>query len=643
MGKEVYIQAIRTMLPPFVVPQETALVFMQKQVAKNDQEKAFIRHIYESSGIQQRYSVIEDFQTGNAERHVFFPEAPSVVAVPDTEARNRLFTQTADRLASSCAQALFADVSTNFIAGPSAGKLSGALEPKSITHLITVSSTGFSAPGFAVAIQKSLGLDARLKRMHLGFMGCAASIQALQAAWNICKSSPGAKILVVAVELCTLHLQHSSEPEALAVNALFGDGAFAMLVSADRRDAEPVYTIHDFYSTLIEDSAHRLELNLGNTGVQLKLSSHVPQLIGDNMERVITMACRAYGCTPSEIARWAIHPGSRAILDNISRLPFLQSQDLAVAYQVLRDYGNTSAANSGFMLARTAQAEGKSGLVFAAVCGSGLSIESMVLERRLPGYKNRHGVSSRNLPLLVLDISLRSTLPQLMRSPDLHPKALETGLRQAAGLNALFSSVPKLIKQELFGRIAEKPAHPIRILDVGCGYADTPRWIVRHARKLGMVVKITCIDSDRRVLDMARKACASYSEIQILEGQAEKLEFYGEHDFVLAHNLLYQLSDEQIPQFLGKAINAARINILCLDTRRSRLWYVLFGLFAKLVFCCSPAAYDGRLSILRGFTINGFQQMLVKAGLDQELCVYRQMPWRLVAVKKTGTIRNVVR
>ena len=120
-----------------------------------------------------------------------------------------MFVHEADRLALRATENLFEE--------------NGTLQVtmKDITHLVTVSCTGFSAPGFDLTLQKELGMSENLQRFHLGFMGCYAAFPALKLAWSICHSDTSARVLIVDVELCTLHFQKNWEPDTVVANAIF--------------------------------------------------------------------------------------------------------------------------------------------------------------------------------------------------------------------------------------------------------------------------------------------------------------------------------------------------------------------------------------------------------------------------------------
>ena len=188
----VYIRALATALPEFLNQQSEIEAFMLRVVGDTEKKKSFIRKIYEGSAIDTRYSVIPDYHLPTDQR-TFFPKNDSLTPVPSTAQRNALFCVEANNLAELAVRRLL-------------DQLPG-FDLQKITHLITVSCTGFSAPGFDFHLVKEFGLAPAIHRFHIGFMGCFAAFPALKLAQSLVRSTPGAQVLIVDVEACTLHFQ----------------------------------------------------------------------------------------------------------------------------------------------------------------------------------------------------------------------------------------------------------------------------------------------------------------------------------------------------------------------------------------------------------------------------------------------------
>lgn len=356
----VFVRAIATAVPEFQSQQSEIEAFMLKVVGQTDRQKSFIRKIYENSSIDTRYSVIPDYRVPTDQR-AFFPKNDTLEPVPTTAQRNALFCVEANNLATLAARRLF-------------DQLPG-FSPQTITHLITVSCTGFSAPGFDYHLVKEFELSPSIHRFHIGFMGCFAAFPALKLAQSLVRSTPGAQVLIVDVEACTLHFQKDFEPDVVVANALFADGAAALLVSSE---PGPL-ALHDFRSHIIPGSEDDMAWIIGETGFDMKLSSYVPRLIEGNIQTILDRLFADSGWSRDELKLWAVHPGGRAILDKTAKVLGLENNELGVSYDVLRRFGNMSSVTIFFVL-KEILAKGTKGKLFACAFGPGLTVESAFLE-----------------------------------------------------------------------------------------------------------------------------------------------------------------------------------------------------------------------------------------------------------------------
>jgi len=356
----VSIRAIATALPEFKNQQSEIEAFMLRVVGDTDRKKSFIRKIYEGSSIDTRYSVIPDYRLPTDER-TFFPRNDDLSPVPSTAQRNALFVVEANNLAELAVRRLL-------------DQLPG-FDPKTITHLITVSCTGFSAPGFDFHLVKEFELSPAIHRFHLGFMGCFAAFPAMKLAKSLVQSTPGAQVLIVDVEACTLHFQKEFQLDVVVANALFADGAAAVLVSAD----EGPLQLHDFRSHIIPGSENDMAWIIGETGFDMKLSSYVPRLIEGNIQAILDRLFADSGWSREALKLWAVHPGGRAILDKTAQVLGLTHNELDVSYDVLRRFGNMSSVTIFFVLQEILNRKLK-GKLFACAFGPGLTVESGFLE-----------------------------------------------------------------------------------------------------------------------------------------------------------------------------------------------------------------------------------------------------------------------
>ncbi|MBF0205343.1 MAG: type III polyketide synthase [Oligoflexia bacterium] len=367
-NKKVYLHQIATHLPKASFSQETVLKFMLDHFDDTDGKHSFLKKIYNNSAVSKRYSVIEDYDK-SPEEYKFFPKNATLKPEPSTFQRNELYILEASRLSIEAVKKLLNELPR--------------LDKNKITHIITVSCTGFSAPGFDFDIIKELGLNLTINRFHLGFMGCFAAFPALKLARNICLSEPDAKVLVVNVELCSLHFQLSSDPDILIANSLFADGITAALISSEVNDtiaSAPKIVMHDFLSLLIPGSDENMTWKIGETGFKMRLSSYVPQILDQNMNLVMAEFKKKTSIPINDVELWAIHPGGRAILDRLYKTLGSVKEDFSPSYDVLNEYGNMSSATIMFVLARILE-NNKKGRIFTAAFGPGLTVETGYLEK----------------------------------------------------------------------------------------------------------------------------------------------------------------------------------------------------------------------------------------------------------------------
>jgi predicted naringenin-chalcone synthase len=217
-----------------------------------------------------------------------------------------------------------------------------------ITHLVVASCTGFVAPGIDQIVARRLGLPSSVERLLIGFMGCYAAVAALRSARHIVRSEPAARVLVLCVELSTLHLQDTPEIEPLLAMLQFGDGAAAALVTADPQG----FALGQPFATTLDDSHDLIRWAITDRGFAMHLSGEVPGRIATALADPVFAAAATGGRTPQQIDGWAVHAGGRSILDAVETSLHLAPETLAASRGVLAENGNMSSATLMFVLAR---------------------------------------------------------------------------------------------------------------------------------------------------------------------------------------------------------------------------------------------------------------------------------------------------
>jgi predicted naringenin-chalcone synthase len=214
-----------------------------------------------------------------------------------------------------------------------------------VTHLVVASCTGFVAPGIDQILAERLGLSAEVERLLVGFMGCYAAVAALRSARHIVRSDPGARVLVVTVELSTLHLQAEHGVEPLLAMLQFGDGAAAALVSAEPSG----FALERPFAMALPESGELIRWAITDRGFAMHLSGEVPGRIAAALSDP-AIAARLAGGDPQAVDSWAVHAGGRSILDAVDHALALPADALAASRAVLADNGNMSSATLMFVL-----------------------------------------------------------------------------------------------------------------------------------------------------------------------------------------------------------------------------------------------------------------------------------------------------
>jgi alpha-pyrone synthase len=243
-----------------------------------------------------------------------------------------------------------------------------------ITHLIVTSCTGFSAPGIDLEVINRCGLNPSIERTIIGFMGCYAAVNALKVARHIVRSEPDAKVLVLSVELCTLHFQETYELEEMMPFLLFADGCAAALISSEPKGL----SMERFYATVLPAAAGQMAWHIRDLGFEMVLSSRIPTTVGE----IIRHASDAIlaGLSAKDIELWAVHPGGRAVLDAVEPAFRLPLTALNASRRVLRDFGNMSSATVLFVL-KSLLEEHRAGAKGCAMSfGPGLTAETMLFK-----------------------------------------------------------------------------------------------------------------------------------------------------------------------------------------------------------------------------------------------------------------------
>ncbi len=355
------ILSVGTAVPAHRHEQKNIFDFMQRVYAPDEAERRKLSFLYRQSGIHTRYSVVPDYSLP-ADKWQFYPPTENLEPFPSLEQRMSWFGRYA------------ADLSKNAI-----NNCLSQTSHTHISHLITVSCTGMSAPGLDLELVEALQLDAAVQRYSVNFMGCYAAIHALKMADAFCKADPASNVLIVCTELCTLHFQKESSVDSITSSMLFGDGSAALLVAGDHHPQHGL-RIDGFYSNIALKGKKDMAWQLSGTGFLMTLSSYIPDLIAEDFSRLTNDALSRAHLTPADISHWCIHPGGRKILEAVHQSLGFTNGQLGHCYDILREFGNMSSPTVLFVLERIASAvKEKEEKIFGAAFGPGLTMETFIL------------------------------------------------------------------------------------------------------------------------------------------------------------------------------------------------------------------------------------------------------------------------
>lgn len=365
------ITAIGTANPKYRTPQNEIYQFMAEAFGLDRNNSSRLKVIYDNSGINYRFSVLPDFGKKTHEGRLLFQNSEDENTFPGTAKRMEQYQQEAAGLAvaavNSCLQGFNKDFNSK------------------ITHLITVSCTGMYAPGIDINLVESLGLNSSVERTCINFMGCYGALNALKTADYICRAENDAKVLIVCIELCTLHFQKENTLDNWVANSLFSDGAAAAIIenTSVRTGTGNLLQLDTFYSEFIPAAKNEMGWNIGDKGFEMKLTSKVSKLILKHIPAVAAKLLEKAGLEAKDIDSYAIHPGGRKILEAAENALGFSQESNKFSYEILRDFGNMSSASILFVLEKLLYEISPTPRknILGCAFGPGLTVESMILKK----------------------------------------------------------------------------------------------------------------------------------------------------------------------------------------------------------------------------------------------------------------------
>lgn len=346
---------IGTAVPDAELHQSDAMRMAGALMRANGRRLRAVEALYAHSGVDTRRTSIAE-----GGRSTYFGIGEESAGGPTTGDRMRKYASVAPGLAERAAVAALGN---------------SGMDAEAITHLVTVSCTGFAAPGVDVELIRRMGLRRSVQRTHVGFMGCHGAINGLRVANAIAAGEPGSVVLLCCVEVCSVHFQYEPKNGAATANALFGDGAAACVIT----ESGPGPRLASFGSVLLDDSVGEMGWVIGDHGFEMSLSAKVPLMLEQSVGPWVDEWLAGAGLDRSDIAGWAIHPGGPRIVEAVRGSLGLDGSATVASLDVLKRFGNMSSPTVLFVLERVL--EETEGRVVALAFGPGLAGEGVLIER----------------------------------------------------------------------------------------------------------------------------------------------------------------------------------------------------------------------------------------------------------------------
>ncbi len=356
--------SIATAVPKHGFSQRDMVTFMKKVYQLEPVERRRLTFMYLKSDIDQRYSVIDDYTQHEDEWDFITLEKDD--PLPGLDERMKIYEREALPLSLESINKC----------------IDGHIQPGEITHLITISCTGMSAPGLDLQIAESMGLAPDIFRTSINFMGCYAAVHGLHMAKHICDSTPNSNVVIVATELCSIHFQKEYISDYVASSLLFGDGSAAALLSNCMPSADHL-KLKTFYSHVAFKGTRDMAWELSSKGFLMTLSNYVPDLVQQHIAPIVKKSLEKNDLTQQDITHWCLHPGGKKILNAMKDQLDFKEEEMVYSRKVLSEYGNMSSPSVLFVMKEIMDSlqPGEPANVFAIAMGPGLTMETFVASR----------------------------------------------------------------------------------------------------------------------------------------------------------------------------------------------------------------------------------------------------------------------
>lgn len=338
MTEHLAIAGMGTAAPLETIRQTDAAEIAKEIHCPTKEQSEMLSTLYRLTRVQTRGSVLLESKENHGSQQSFFrPPAHQGDLGPTTGQRMERYEREAPLLALSAARRAF---------------LESNVRPEKIGQLITVSCTGFMAPGIDLKLIQEFQMKPTVGRTHIGFMGCHGAFNGLRVASGLLRLNPDRGILLSSVELSSLHFHYAWDPEKIVANALFSDGAGSLIGVAHDSAPPEAWRLAAQGSCVFPDSEEAMSWRIRDHGFEMTLSPSVPALLRNQLQPWLKQWLNEIGIPLKRIRSWAIHPGGPRILSEIAHGLDLKKKDVAVSEEILNQYGNMSSSTLFFILER---------------------------------------------------------------------------------------------------------------------------------------------------------------------------------------------------------------------------------------------------------------------------------------------------
>ncbi|MHB8145764.1 MAG: type III polyketide synthase [Vulcanimicrobiaceae bacterium] len=351
MGSLPRLLAIASAVPPFELDQEDVAVRVKAQFGSRSATVERLLPVFANTGIERRFSCvpIEWYYKSH-----------------DWGDRNNLYIESALTLLESAAKHALDDAS---------------LEVGDIDALVVVSTTGIATPSLDARLIERMGFRRTCKRLPIFGLGCAGGALGLARAADVARANPGMRVLLLVVELCALWFRRDDFSKSnIVATALFSDGAAAAILGTEGDGPAIVASGEYTFAQTLDVMGWDVE----NEGMKAIFSRDIPALVEKEFGGVVDGFLALHDLSRAGVTQLLAHPGGAKVVEALEHVFELPPGSLVDSREILRNYGNMSAATVMFVIERAmrrgALARGRCGHTLVSAMGPGFTAAFTLIE-----------------------------------------------------------------------------------------------------------------------------------------------------------------------------------------------------------------------------------------------------------------------